>query len=112
MWKNYDVDEGKEYTVALCQSSNGRRYFDLVEIGTVYANAEMVAMTAKIPYDLLFRRDFEGIVSHSNFINGMQFGVDPHGIWLTSTEIKEFQKGISHDQIKWLNGIPPNFAPA
>lgn len=109
MWKNYEVDENTKYTVALCQSSNGRRYFDLVQVGASYDNSDLISMTDIVSYDLLFRRNFEGIVCSAKFSNGMNFGVDAHGIWLTQEEIEAFQNGVSHEKTNWLNGLPPNF---
>lgn len=111
MWKNYEVDESMEYKVALCQSPEGRRYFQLVEVEKPYINEGLVSMTNIVPYSLLFRRDFKNIVESSIFNNGMSFGVDPHGIWLTQEEITSLHKGVPTKHIQWLNGMPPNFPP-
>ena len=109
MWKNYEVDKSNDHKVAICQSSEGRRYFELVEASVTYDNPDLISMTDIVPYDLLFRKAFEEILESSNFNNGMVFGVDSHGIWLTQDEISALKKGIPDEQIQWFNGMPPNF---
>ena len=108
IWKNYDVDENKEYYVALLQESSGRRSYELCEKGMNPKSKYAVLRTKYVPYELLFRRDLEAIGSSVGLTNDEVFYIDPHGIWLTETEALALQTD-EEIEVPWLNGIPAVF---
>jgi len=110
MWKNYEVDESKEYYVALVQNPSGSRKYELCEKGNCPSNSGAAFETEIVPYKLLFRRDFIGISKAIKLKNGKGFYVDAHGVWYTEEETKALDEDDEGD-IPWLNGIPPLLAP-
>jgi hypothetical protein len=110
MWLRVDVDESKEYRVALCQLENGKRYYKLFANGE-QPPSESVFATEIVPTDLLFRRDFIGISEAVKLSNGLPFGVESHGIWLTKEECDALEADNDWSSVPWINGLPPHFLP-
>lgn len=110
MWKRSDVDEKKIYYLSLDQLPNGRRIFALHELDVSDVGHEAVFLTGPVPNDLLVRRDFQAISETVRTTTGERFFVDAHGIWLAEAEVEALKKG-EWDQVPWVNGIAPNFAP-
>lgn len=108
MWLRSEVDQTKEYRVALCQKPNGARNFSLLEFGTsLPANAVLV--TEVVPMDLLLRGNLIGISKAVKLESGTPFFVDAHGLWLTQEELHALEDDAS--EVPWLNGLYPGFAP-
>ncbi len=110
MWLRAEVDESKEYRVALCQQANGKRHYKLLAIGEP-APSESVFVTEIVPTDLLLRRDFIGISEAVKLSNGQPFGVESHGIWLTKEECGALEADNDWSNIPWINGLPPHLPP-
>lgn len=114
MWRISDVNEGREYKLHLCQSGNGFRFFRLVEIGSdidVNPPDDVILVTALIPNELLKRRALIPISETVLLDNGQPFFVDAHGVWLAEPEVREMDSGLSHNEIHWITGRAPEFAP-
>ena len=109
-WKRSDVLDGKRYYVALCQSSSGRRYYELCELGSAPLSGDAVLLTAEVPNSLLAARQYEAISNTVLLTNGRRFYVEAHGIWLTDDELEALDADWER-QVPWLNGIPASFPP-
>ena len=111
MWQRSEVNESLAYRVALCQHANGARSVSLSRLGSAALPPATVFLTQVVPTDLLLRRDFIGISESVRLETGEHFGVDAHGTWLTQKEVDALDKDTPFNQVPWLNGLRPVFAP-
>lgn len=72
MWLRSDIDESKQYQVALCQESSGRRVFRLVVAGSS-APSDTALLTEVVPTALLLQRNFHGIARTVRTTMGTHF---------------------------------------
>lgn len=110
LWKNYEVDEGKRYFVALTQSKCGKRSYELCEMGANPVGEDVVFTTEVVPYELLFWRRIPDIADTVKLTNGKRFYVEAHNVWFTEEEAMALDEDDEGD-IPWLNGIPPQLPP-
>lgn len=110
IWKNYEVDEGKKYYVALIQDPDGGRTYELVEKGHQPKSNHAVLKTEIVPYQLLFWRRMKEISETVVLTNGEHFCVDAHNVWFTNKEAEALNED-DEGYIPWLNNKPPLLAP-
>jgi hypothetical protein len=108
MWLRNDIDQTKEYSLALCQKPDGARSFALWVAGTPTPPLA-VLLTETVPLDLLLRRDVIRISEVVKLSSGVPFFVDSHGRWLTNAEWNALNGDFA--SVPWLNGLKPRFAP-
>jgi hypothetical protein len=108
MWLRGDVDESKEYQVALCQSASGRRSYALHPASAKTLPPDTVFLTQAVPTRLLLQRNFGGISKAVLLTNGKSFGVEAHGVWFTQEECAALDRGEDWETMPWLNGVAPN----
>lgn len=108
MWLRNEIDQTKEYRLALCQKPDGGRSFALYAAGTQLPSMA-VLVTEIVPLDLLLRRDVIGISEGVKLNSGVPFFVDAHGLWLTEDEWNALNGDFA--SVPWLNGLQPCFAP-
>jgi len=108
MWLRNDIDQTKEYSLALCQKPDGARSFALWVAGTPTPPLA-VLLTETVPLDLLLRRDVIRISEVVKLSSGVPFFVDSHGRWLTNAEWNALDGDFA--SVPWLNGLSPRFAP-
>ena len=111
MWKRGDIAEGLDYQLALVQRRDGKRSYVLFEAGRSDGIDDVVFVTAVVPRELLVRGDLLGIAKAVKLTDGTSFGVEAHGVWLTSEECAAFERQVAWDQMPWLNGRPPVLPP-
>lgn len=114
IWLASDVNENEKYRLHLCQSKDGKRFFNLVLIGIDADDHhcdEVAFISSLVPNSLLKRRDITSISESVLLDNGHPFFVDAHGFWLTESEVNEMDSGIGFNEIKWSTGHAPKFSP-
>lgn len=111
MWKASDVDASKKYRLALVQAPNGGRRFFLEEEGTSGSHKGTTFYTAHVPNELLIRGDIGDIARQVPLKDGQPFFVDAHNVWITQEEMSALSEDKEDEEIPWLNGMPPMFAP-
>ena len=109
LWKNYEVNEEKQYFVALIQSSDGERSYELCEAGVRPVSEDVVFTTEIVPYELLFWRRIQEISETIKLTNGKRFYVEAHNVWFTEEEVLALDD--DSDDVPWVNGIPPTLPP-
>lgn len=108
MWNISDIRNDKNYLLLLLQSSAGSRKFLLEEVCSKNTHANVAFKTKPVPKELLITRDIIEISKLIPLDTGERFYVDAHGIWLTEIEMLALEDG---EDVPWLNGLPPGFAP-
>jgi 8-oxo-dGTP pyrophosphatase MutT (NUDIX family) len=111
MWLRGDVDEKKEYQVALCQRLDGKRYYSLHSSGQLNLPADTVFLTEVVPTNLLLSRYFAGISEVVPLKGGKRFFVEAHGVWFTEEEWKALDRDVNWHDVEWLNGLAPILPP-
>lgn len=111
MWKLTEIQSDKTYRLALVQAENGSRTFQLHDNGEGINSSIKVLLTEVVPSELLVKRSLKNISDSVPLVGGERFYVDAHGIWLTEAEMKAITEDKEDDEIPWLNGMAPNFAP-
>lgn len=107
MWKRADVAEGRDYQLALVQLGDGKRMYKLCEVGQSDEVDGRVFLTAVVPRELLLRGDLHSIASAVKLTDGTSYGVEAHGMWLTSEECAAFERDVTWSDMPWLNGLAP-----
>lgn len=111
MWKPSDVQNGKSYYLALVQSETGDRDFLLQEGNMDQIASGTVFSTEPVPNELLIKRNLKKISESILLVSGEHFYVDAHGIWITDSEMSAIMEDKDDDEVPWVNGMAPNFAP-
>lgn len=109
VWSISDVRENKEYRLELCQSSEGKRIFRLIE-SDVEKSPDALFRTTKVDNSLLLKRNLIAISKAATLENGDKFFVDPHGMWLTERESDQLENGVDIFDVVWETNVPPQLA--
>jgi hypothetical protein len=110
IWSVSDIQEDKSYRLELCQSSDGKRTFKLVESDSKVKDDEVYYRTAIVNNDLLVRRSLIAISKAINLETGDSFYVDPHGMWVTQRESDQLESGVDFFEVEWETKEPPSVA--
>jgi hypothetical protein len=108
LWKRDEIDENKQYKLALTHSPNGYRDFYLVPTDSHDLPEHCVLVTEPVPTELLLSRNPFAISEAVRLENGQRFSVDAHLVWFTEDEHTAW---LRDEEIPWLNGMPPKLAP-
>lgn len=110
IWSVSDIKEGKQYCLRLCQSVEGKRYFQLIEVESNVKSEEIFAKTTRIDNDLLMKRNLMEISKNCTLVNHEKFYVDPHGTWITQNETNQLSSGVDFFEVKWDTKTAPDVA--
>lgn len=113
-WYSYDVIDGWQYRLHLCQTHNGVRFFKLVQANSdadKIRSGDVILATEIISNDLLRKKDIQSITKTVALEDGENFFVDAHNVWLTRAEVRQLHSGVKINSIQWATSIPPNFSP-
>jgi hypothetical protein len=111
MWRISDLREDKSYVLCLCHSSESQRFFRLVEEGQAL-DPSTAFVTARVPTDLLRKRDLILISELIPLASGERFFVDAHCIWFTGDEMAQLREDPVWDSIQWSTSTAPLLPPA
>ncbi len=110
IWSVSDIEEGKEYRLLLCQSAEGKRYFQLIDVESTAEPDSVFAKTTLIDNDLLMKRNLIEISKICTLVNNERFYVDPHGMWITQNETDQLSAGVDFFEVKWDTNTAPSLA--
>lgn len=105
MWQEIEVEEGKSYTLQLCQSPEGARYC-IVRETTDNHHSDMVVETEPVPTRYIQKNLFDEIENEIKLTDGRNFCFGPHGEWLVGEEIDAWE---DEEPIPWITDKPPKF---
>lgn len=114
IWRASDVNASGSYRLHLCESSEGSRFFKLIQIDSSddEQSDDVIHISEPIPQDVneaLKRGDLLMISETVSLDNGQPFFVDAHGVWLTMSEVNEMEADVDFNDIHWATGKIPIF---
>lgn len=114
IWRASDVNVNGRYRLHLCESSEGNRFFKLIQIDSNEdeQSDDVIYISELIPQNVneaLRRGDLLMISEIVPLENGQPFFVDAHGVWLTMSEVNEMDANVDFNDIHWATGKMPIF---